>query len=223
VILRADLIGGIPAEEIPLITERQAGTYPRPVAPWEDAGEEMHVLHESVYTLLLLLLLLLLLHHLSLLHTRRARSPPPPPSVPLLLPVPPPCVSRRCGTHVRGCELNGDDDDDDRRRGCLLFRGKNRELSKEKRKRKKRSTASIKRIEGTGDDRSSRPPRRLKPLVFVRAAAASLSWRRYNGSWIAFRRTSTTRAFRSRLYSDEVATSDLSESKWSWKIEILEN
>jgi len=63
-----------------------------------------------------------------------------------------------------------------KRRGCLLFRRKNRELSKEKRKRKKRSTASIKRIEGIGDDRSSRPPRRLKPLVFVHAAvAASLS------------------------------------------------
>lgn len=38
-ILRVDLIGGIPAEEIPLITERQAGTYPRPVARTR-GGEE---------------------------------------------------------------------------------------------------------------------------------------------------------------------------------------
>lgn len=52
VILRVDLIGGIPAEEIPSITERQAGTYPRPVARGRARGRKgvargMRVLHES--------------------------------------------------------------------------------------------------------------------------------------------------------------------------------
>lgn len=126
VILRVDLIGGIPAEEIPLITERQAGTYPRPVARTRGGGagvtgaRGMRVLHESVY----------------IYYTHRSASHPARCAYTRL------CLylvdARDTRAYTRGCEPDDDDDDVDASEAVCSSHYERKIASFVKKKRKKK-------------------------------------------------------------------------------------